>query len=198
MNDRFIVDTFREYVGLKLHFTKDKMIYRSPSQFTKLTVDTILARKDISFITRLAYKFDGKPVERKEYLISCFKHNKNAWVGGLLDSECENAHLDRMVVVNSIDHFIISDIKKIIDYMNEHDLNLKDLLKCELDRPLITQIDGIHDETIAIIDKFVPFLQQESYNPYWNERRFMLRKYHEFLSIKANTYQFIEDNLLVL
>ena len=198
MNDRFIVDTFREYVGLKLHFNKDKIIYRSPSQFTKLTVDSILARKDISFITRLAYKFDGKPVERKEYLISCFKFNKNAWVGGLLDSECENAHLDRMMVVNSIDHFIISDIKKIIDYMEDHDLNLKDLLKCELDRPLITQIDGINDETIAIIDKFVPFLQQDSFNPYWNERKFMLRKYHEFLSIKSSTYQFIEDNLLVL
>ncbi len=177
MSDRDIMDTFKDYVGVKLHFNSEKFIYSSPRQLSKYSVQTLKKRKDVRQFIRLSEKFTT-PEERLQFIISQFKYNKNAWVGDFFAPLADKIHDSRMKVVNSLDYYVAQDIDTII---NKHEgKSINDIIKVNHDRPQLYK-DGIYkDETLSIIDSLYNF-DTESFNPLWSEKLLMFRKYNSYL-----------------
>lgn len=178
MSDRYIMDTFKEYVGVKLHFNDKNFIYNSPKQLSRYTVDTLKKRRDSSFFIRLARRFDRSPEDRLQFIVSQFKSDKNAWIGDFFTPSSDEIHNKRMKVINSIGYYVNKDIDDIID--KYHDRSLSDILKVNLDRPLIYKDMKLNDETLIVIDELFPF-EDESYNPLWADNLMMYRKYKHFV-----------------
>lgn len=187
-----VVEAFRDYVGVKLHFTKSDFHFREGS-LKRLTAETVLKRADIKQIISFAEKHRHGP-DRIQFLISAFKENPNLWIGDLMSMDIDMVHSKRMGVVMALEYNFKSDVEQITEFMDEKGICLRDLLECKGDRPLLikaTQLNNIKSETLAIIQKYVDFCSQETCNPFWESYGLSIKKYAEFLSINT----IVEDQM---
>lgn len=187
-----VVEAYRDYIGIKLHFNDNKFTYRQGGM-QKVTADSVLKRKDINQIIRFAEKYSDNQ-KRLEYLVSMFLHDPKIWIGKTLDLEMEIVHAKRMATVMSLDYNVKTDVDKIVEYMEDNELSLKDMLLTNGDRPTIiraSDLNTIKIETLSILQKYVDFCSQESINPFWTSRSLTIRKYSNFITINSN----IEDQI---
>lgn len=198
MKDRIIMDTFKDYVGIKLHFNDPKFNYTSRNQLNRYTVDTLKKRKDTQLFIKLAHKFELDPSGRIQFLISQFKNNKNAWVGDFFKESANSIHVNRMKIVKSFDYYLDTDIDKMINYY-QGVKSLEEITKVNFDRPLIYKDLTLNDETYAMLDMIVNF-EEQSVNPLWQENLLMYRKYKLYLPLakyKDNVESKLKDGLIV-
>lgn len=191
-SDRFITETYREYVGIKLHFNDNKFIYNNPNQMSRLKPEQLNKRNDRDWFFRLASMFNNKPAERLEFIVSQFKDNKDAWIGDFFLDPAERKHNLRMRTMNSFDYYIDKDINDIITKYDDRDL--ESILKVNSDRPIVYKEMNLCDETICILDKLFVF-EDNSFNPLWENKLFMCRKYSHFLKLNNNKLSDIESKL---
>lgn len=191
-SDRFITETYREYVGVKLHFNDSKFIYKNTNQFARLKPDQLKKRNDREWFFRLANMFNNKPKERLEYIVTQFKLNKNTWIGDFFTDKADKDHLSRMKTINSMNYYIDKDIDDII--LKYDDRDLESLLKVNSDRPIIYKEMHLQDETFCILDKLFTF-EDNTFNPIWEEKLFMCRKYIHFLNIDGSKLSEIENKM---
>lgn len=181
MKDRYILECFKEYVGIKLHFNDPDYVYSNPKQLARFTIQTLLKRSDKHLFIKLAYKFELDPNGRNQYLISQFIHNKDVWIGDIFDETANKIHNNRIKIINNFDHYLKKDLQLIIDtYSNKKSLD--DILNVNYDRPLIYKELKLNLETLALIDYAFPF-DLESVNPLWKETVLLIRKYQHFLPV---------------
>lgn len=180
-----ILNCFRDYVTLKLHFNGE--FIWNPSSGSKITESALYKRKDFAFFDRLTYAVKDRE-ERRQYLISCFLMNPEIWVGEMLEPEIKDFHRKRMMRVNSMQHTFRSEIENVIDFMRERKISVRELLLTKGSRPLIIAdrseiLGGVSDETLAIIDKGFNFTSQPTDDPLWKRESFRLSKYRHFLEV---------------
>lgn len=191
-SDRFITETYREYVGVKLHFNDNNFIYKNPNQLSRLKPDQLNKRNDREWFFRLANIFNNKPKERLDYIVTQFKENKDAWIGDFFLDSAEKNHNVRMRTIQSIDYYIDKDIDDIIIKYDDRDLD--SILKVNSDRPIIYKEMNLKDETLCLLDKIFIF-EDNSFNPLWANKLFMFRKYSYFLDFNNNKLSSIEKKL---
>lgn len=185
MKDRVVMETFKDYVGIKAHFNEKEFLY-TPNhyRFSKYTVNTIKKRNDCSMIVRFAERFQNDPDGRVEFLVSQFKNDKNSWIGNFSTETAKSIHNKRMKIVQSIDSHIDKDIETIVNYY-QGEKSIDEILKVNFDRPLIYKDLNLTDETICLLDKIFTF-ENNSMNPLWGEKLFMYRKYLHFMPSYSN------------
>lgn len=191
-SDRFITETYREYVGVKLHFNDNKFIYKNPTQLSRLKPEQLNKRNDREWFFRLANMFNNKPKERLDYIVSQFKDNKDAWIGDFFLDPAEKRHNLRMKTIQSFDYYIDKDIDDIIIKYDDRDL--ESIISVNSDRPIIYKEMNLKDETFCILDKIFEF-DDNSFNPLWGNKLFMCRKYIHFLNLNNNKLSNIEKKL---
>lgn len=191
-SDRYITETYREYVGVKLHFNDNKFLYNNPNQLSRLKPDQLNKRNDREWFFRLANMFNNKPKERLDFIVSQFKENKDAWVGDFFLDSADKCHNLRMRTIQSFDYYIDKDIDDIIIKYDDRDLN--SIISVNSDRPLIYKEMKLKDETLCILDKIFEF-DDNSFNPLWGNKLFMCRKYSHFLNLNNNKISNIETKL---
>lgn len=180
MKDRYILETFKEYVGLKLHFNNPDYVYSNPRQLSRFTVQTLLKRNDKDLFIKLAYKFELDPNTRNQYLISQFLNNKDVWIGDIFGESANKIHNKRMKIIDNFDHYFKKDMQSIVDKFSNKSLD--DIIKVNYDRPLIYKELNLNFETLTLIDYVFPF-DLESVNPLWKENVLLMRKYQHFLPV---------------
>ncbi|AKO61712.1 hypothetical protein CPT_Mendera_065 [Stenotrophomonas phage Mendera] len=183
------VQAFQEYVGLKLHFNKD-LVWRRGMRFNQ-DESTLLKRKDAMFFRQFADKYPDSE-DRIQRYVSALKRDQNAWIGEMLDMENVEYHKQRMRVIGALTYNLRTDIDRLVTYMDENGVDIKKLLKSDGTRPyLITVMSeiegGISDETLALMEKAFRYCKQETLDPFWEQKAFMLSKYHYWLEIKSDT-----------
>lgn len=191
MNDAELVKTYKQYVGIKLHFNNDNYYFKGTDGL-KLTVNNIMERNDKMFFVKLMNVYKNHTADKINFLVSCFKENNDAWIGDMFNEDYERVHTKRMKIINSINYYFTSDIDRIIDYMDDNKMDLTELLSFNNSRPAILNVRSINDETIAIIDKFIPFLHQNTENPWWKNKKMILHKYNAFLTISEKSYNYLD------
>lgn len=191
-SDRYITETYREYVGVKLHFNDSKFIYQNPNQFSRLKPEQLNKRNDREWFFRLANMFNNNPQERLEYIVTQFKENKDAWIGDFFLDAAEKRHNLRMKTIQSFDYYINKDIDDIIIKYDDRDL--ESIIKVNSDRPVVYKEMNLKDETLCILDKLFVF-EDNSFNPLWEHKLFMCRKYTHFLNLNNNKLSSIEEKL---
>ena len=185
MKDRVVMDTFKDYVGIKAHFN-EKDFYYSPNhyRFSRYTVQTIKKRNDCAMIVRFAERFQSDPEGRVEFLVSQFKNDKNAWIGNFSTETAKSIHNKRMKIIQSFDTLLDKDVETIVNYY-QGEKSLDEILKVNFDRPLIYKELNLTDEILSLVDKIYPF-ENNSMNPLWSEKLSMFRKYIHFLPSYSN------------
>lgn len=173
------VNAFQDYVGLKLHFTED-LVWKKDMRL-KLKQEQLLKRKDAYVFLKFVEEVPDRN-ERQQRLISMFKYNPSAWSGSIFEEETLVRHKARMNVISAIKHVVRTDTDRLVMFMEERKINVRTLLLNDGQSPYIVQhgsdiLGGVTDETLALIDRGFKFTKQETFDPLWEERSFMLHKY---------------------
>lgn len=177
INESDVLNVFKLYIGLKLHFTSPKYVYNDTFGHKSLNAHSMNNRKDINYFINVADQFYKKEDELKSKLISLFKKNPDTWIGEVLDKSKEKIHTERLSKIYNLENVIRTDVETIKDQIELKGTKLDDLLSCNGDRPLIIKKFKLSDEFLALLDFKKPYLLQETENPLWKKRSFSLHKY---------------------
>ncbi len=174
------LQTFRDYVGIKLHFNEAAFLW-NPNSGQRITVEALMKRKDLRHIVNFSNKFK-KREEQIQYLISCYLLTPGAWIGDILTEDYQANHKRRMKSYMALNAKFEIEIENIIDFMNKNKINVRGLLLTNGQRPLIIEkrsriVGGVSDETLALLDIGFKFTRQETDDPLWRQRAFLLSKY---------------------
>lgn len=181
MEDIHYVTTFRQYIGLKLHFDSSSSYeYKGHERLVRLTEQQLLARKDLNYFVEITRRYKN-PRRVKEFFISMFLHDKNMWIGDMCDAGKDIIHTKRVGNLLKMDYLIESQLNDLILFSDDEDF--KKMLLTDGDRPYIIKSQRCCDEVLAAVNKVYKFTDQESINPYWNEKRYAIDMYSKLLLV---------------
>lgn len=187
MKDRDYLKTYRIYVGLKQHFnTENNFVYTTPDVLSKLSIDSLLKRKDRKFFVTLTRKLHP---DQYEYLLSMFVKNKDMWVGEMLERSNKEYHSQRMGRLNQLEYVVKSELEELLML---NDGSLRDMLDTNDNIPLIAKNNKVSMETKAVVNKLVNFTDEETLNPLWNEMRHAIDNYSKLLYINPSLLEELE------
>lgn len=179
------VRTFQDYVGIKLHFN-DHLVWTRDTRL-RLKQEQLLKRKDAYVFLRLNEQEPDRE-SRIQRFISMFIRDRNSWAGAIFEEDNKAFHKKRMAVISSLKHVFRTDIDRLVMFMEDRKINVRTLLLSDGQTPYIIShehdiIGGVTDETLALINKGFKFCSQETIDPLWEERSFMLNKYGYCLDV---------------
>ncbi len=188
MSQEKILDAFRRYVAIKLHFNDEAFFWKTGQLLSRIDFQSLNRRKDYHFFDRFSHLIKDE-TEQEQYLVSVFLQNPNCWIGEVFETDVKDFHRKRMIRVGSLTHTFTSEIDNILDYMLENKHTVRDLFLTNGTTPAIIKnrnqiIGGVTDETLAVIDKALNFTSQRNTNdPLWNSQAFRLYKYRSCLTV---------------
>lgn len=179
ISEEDVLKVFRMYIGIKLHFSKNDFVYTDTFRNKAITASSMDKRKDIDFFIKVAELYHGNYDELKQVMISHFIEDSNTWIGKMLDKISTNSyHLKRLGNCMSIQYLLEKDIETVNDYMYSNDLTIEEMIDCtNQDRPLIVKKLKLSDEFLSLLDYKYDYLGSDTMNPFWEKRKFMLKKY---------------------
>lgn len=196
LNTQDVLKIFKLYIGLKLHFNSKTFIYHDNFRHKSLDEHSMNNRRDIDIFIEVAAQYIHKQTELKEYLISMFKVNPDAWIGDVLDRSKTDVHTKRMNNIMNLSRIIEKDMTKVKDFMLVNQVDINGMLDFGKDRPLIVKKLRLSDEFLAILDMCRPYLQQDTDNPLWKKRSEILRKYKYLLDTSDDILNMFDALLL--
>lgn len=194
-------ETYKEYVGLKLHFNEWDFIWRPEHEY-RMSTDAWVKRNDKAFFSRLSV-VKPKRDERVEFLISAFMKNRQTWIGEIFDEEIEESHRVRMSHRRALMYNFRVDCENIQDHLQANGMRLVELLRVGTSQPRIFEerVDGgVTEETLSIFDWFFNYSRQETNNLLWEENRLKICKYKYTLGLQeyASSLKSHIDTLLAI
>ncbi len=190
-----VLDVFRKYIGLKLHFNSEKYIYDDSFGHDRINDHSMNSRKDIDTFISVSDKYLHKQDELKEILISLFKKNPSMWIGEVLKKSSEEVHTSRISNIYNISNIIERDLGVLSDYMTVQGIGIDEMLNFNNDRPLIVKKLKLSDEFLSLLDFCRPYLIQKTENPLWKKRSFILYKYKYLINTNNDILSRIENLL---
>ncbi len=189
-----VLFVFRMYIGIKLHFNSDKFVYDDNFGNEKISITSMDKRKDIDTFIKVADAYHHKKHELKPIMISLFKNNKDTWIGDVLKKTNQKIHNSRINNIMNLSNVIKNDIDDLNYFLRVNLVSLKDALMFTDDRPLIVKKLKLSDEFLALIDYYIPYLNQHTENPLWKKRSKNLYKYKHLIYIaNPKSLELIED-----
>ena len=189
-----VLFVFRMYIGIKLHFNSDKFVYDDNFGNEKISITSMDKRKDIDTFIKVADAYHHKKHELKPIMISLFKNNKDTWIGDVLKKTNQKIHNSRINNIMNLSNVIKNDIDDLNYFLRVNLVPLKDALMFTDDRPLIVKKLKLSDEFLALIDYYIPYLNQHTENPLWKKRSKNLYKYKHLIYIaNPKSLELIED-----
>jgi len=190
MKDRDYLKTYRIYVGLKQHFNPENdFVYTSPDALSKLSIDSLLKRKDRKFFIRLTQKLHP---DQYEYILSMFVRNTDMWVGEMMELVNKEYHSQRMGRLGQIDYIVTSELE---EFMLLNSGTLRESLDANDNIPHIAKNNNVSMETKSVLNKVVNFTNEETMNPLWNKMRFDIDNYSKLLYINPTIISRVEELL---
>lgn len=186
---------FKDYVGLKLHFNSD-FIFRRDMQLNRINETALMKRKDAFMFYSLVERTEDRET-RLQMLISGFRMNPKLWIGEIDDQELKAFHKNRMRIMGALKYSFRTDVDRIVRFMEEENITAKKLFKTDGKQPLLIacldQIDGgVTDETLSLLDKGFKFTNQTDDDPFWQERKLSISKYHHWIDVEG---EFLKQQL---
>lgn len=179
---------YRDYVGLKLHFN-DQFVWHRDMRVNQKE-EQLLNRKDAFLFIKFADNESDRE-KRIQKLISLFKNDKRAWIGQIFEEDQVAFHKRRMATIGALKYNFRTDISKIVNMMEEREIDIRRLLLNDGQSPYIIQNEssipgGVSDETLALLERAFKFCSQPTIDPLWEERAFMLRKYQSWIDVDGD------------
>lgn len=186
--------TFRTYVALKLHFNEQSTYVYTENSLNRLTVETMLKRKDLGFFVELSKMYNGNTVKIFNHILTCFLDNADMWVGDMLTRKYQKKCEERLDIVSNVKNHLV-------DFFDTVEmLSSDDWFTCKKnDRPdVIKYSSGTKDEVFAIIESIRPFTHQETCNPLWHARKNRIRAYSKLITVSDDVKSLCVEKLKTL
>jgi len=150
-------ETYKLYLALKMHFTKNNYNYFEYNGKTNATMDSFLARKDKFQFQKLCRKYDKNQIQ--DFLVANFIKGKS-WIGDFLDDECDDTYVAFMKRKQAFTYHFENELIKLFDGVDDP----SDIFKTKSSQypELITRYlnNTLSIETMVVFNVYVKFFDK--------------------------------------
>ena len=190
-------DTYKIYLGLKLHFTKEHYDFKKYSGKTSAKKSSFLKRNDRFFFHKIGHKYGDNTLD---YFVSNIIKNPKAWIGDF----SEENYLDWKKTQQSISYVFQSEMERLFRKESIDSSNFDSLFACNFGQhPLLLKrfLSGeIHLETMVILNMILNYVCQFDKdikeNIIWPEKKQLILKYASFVEIDLQKCKSYLKNML--
>ena len=191
-------DTYRCYLALKNHFTKDKYDYHKYHGKVRATNEAFYKRKDRFWFEKFARQKNDKEVE--EFFVSNFIHSTDPgtmWIGEMI-KEGEGRYVEWKKKVQSLTYIFKEEAETIFE-----NKKVDDMFDCSKGHPPILKsyLGGdISLESMVIYDRILGYgkdFDKRLKDPVWETVSRKIKKYSPFLNIEVSRYKKILKEVII-
>jgi hypothetical protein len=191
-------DTYKAYLGLKNHFTKDKYDYHRYGGKSRASLESFYKRKDRFFFEKLSRQKDDSEVI--EFFVSNFvscDDPQSLWIGEIVRNGEQN-YTDWKRRLQSLSYTFKSEIENVFS-----DKDFDGMFKIEGTRhPQIVKehlAKNLSLESLVILNKILGFKKQfdsKLDDPVWKFLSMRIDKYDSFIHIDIFKYRNILKEII--
>jgi len=181
-------NAYKLYLAVKNHFTTNYDFFKYNGK-VNAKEDSFLKRKDKFFFAKLQRKYDKDQL--RDLFVSNFADGEDFWIGNVLTQKAESVYTEWKARQMKLSYILEQDLKFLLDYYNERNLDFNSLFVMENGHPILLQCvlrNDIYVETMIIIDRVLNYSRRWNKvldDPVWAEFKKRMDKYSPFVLFEA-------------
>jgi hypothetical protein len=189
--------TYKDYVYIDLHFKDNTFIWNENYNYSKITENAFLKRKDLVFFRKFEDYYKGDRRSIIDHLISGFIFDYDIWIGNILNDEVICLHESRMKRFNSLESTFSHEANKIEFYLFSNSITFeKSLLTKGTKDPIILELfmNDVSLETFSVLEELHGFTKLWfPLNPLQKLRKMLIYKYSKLLRLNERNMSKINN-----
>ena len=191
-------ETYKTYLAMKQHFTKDKYDYHKYCGRSRATLNAFHKRKYRYFFEKMSRSHPDKEIE--DYFVANFvscKDPETLWIGEII-REGDSNFRQWQKKVQSLSYVFKEDATALFD---EHSMD--DVFDCSSGHPPILKsyLGGFTSlETLVICDRILGYVKnfdKKLKDPVWETVSRRIKKYTPFLNINVPRYKKVLKEVVI-
>lgn len=181
-------NAYKLYLAVKNHFTTNYDFFKYNGK-VNAKEDSFLKRKDKFFFAKLQRKYNNDQL--RDLFVSNFADGEDFWIGNVLTQKAESVYTEWKARQMKLSYILEQDLKFLLDYYNERNLDFNSLFVMENGHPILLQCvlrNDIYVETMIIIDRVLNYSRRWNKvldDPVWTEFKKRMDKYSPFVLFEA-------------
>ena len=179
---------YKLYLAVKNHFTTNYDFFKYSGK-VNAKEDSFLKRRDKFFFAKLQRKYNNDQL--RDLFVSNFADGEDFWIGNVLTQKAESVYTEWKARQMKLSYILEQDLKFLLDYYNERNLDFNSLFVMENGHPILLQCvlrNDIYVETMIIIDRVLNYSRRWNKvldDPVWTEFKKRMDKYSPFVLFEA-------------
>ena len=181
-------NAYKLYLAVKNHFTTNYDFFKYNGK-VNAKEDSFLKRRDKFFFAKLQRKYNNDQL--RDLFVSNFADGEDFWIGNVLTQKAESVYTEWKARQMKLSYILEQDLKFLLDYYNERNLDFNSLFVMENGHPILLQCvlrNDIFVETMIIIDRVLNYSRRWNKvldDPVWTEFKKRMDKYSPFVLFEA-------------
>ena len=181
-------NAYKLYLAVKNHFTTNYDFFKYNGK-VNAKEDSFLKRRDKFFFAKLQRKYNNDQL--RDLFVSNFADGEDFWIGNVLPQKAESVYTEWKARQMKLSYILEQDLKFLLDYYNERNLDFNSLFVMENGHPILLQCvlrNDIYVETMIIIDRVLNYSRRWNKvldDPVWTEFKKRMDKYSPFVLFEA-------------
>jgi len=181
-------NAYKLYLAVKNHFTTNYDFFKYNGK-VNAKEDSFLKRRDKFFFAKLQRKYNKDQL--RDLFVSNFADGEDFWIGNVLTQKAESVYTEWKARQMKLSYILEQDLKFLLDYYNERNLDFNSLFVMENGHPILLQCvlrNDIYVETMIIIDRVLNYSRRWNKvldDPVWTEFKKRMDKYSPFVLFEA-------------
>jgi len=191
-------DTYKTYLALKNHFSKESYDYHKYNKKTRASLQSFYKRKDRFWFEKLSRNKSDSEIEN--FFVANFVSSdnpQNLWIGEIINSG-EKTYFEWMKRHQSLSYLFKEQSEELFQ-----NLKFDEAFDCSKGHPPVLKrfLSGkINLETLVIYDKILQFgkvFDKKLQDPVWETVSLKIKKYSAFLNIDVFHYKKILKSVVL-
>ena len=191
-------ETYKTYLAMKQHFTKDKYDYHKYCGRSRATLSAFHKRKDRYFFEKMSRSHPDKEIE--DYFVANFvscKDPETLWIGEIIREGDDNFR-QWQKKVQSLSYVFREDATSLFE-----EQRMDDVFDCSSGHPPILKsyLGGFTSlETLVICDRILGYVKnfdKKLKDPVWETVSRRIKKYTPFLNINVHRYKKVLKEVVI-
>ena len=181
-------NAYKLYLAVKNHFTTSYDFFKYNGK-VNAKENSFLKRRDKFFFAKLQRKYNNDQL--RDLFVSNFADGEDFWIGNVLTQKAESVYTEWKARQMKLSYILEQDLKFLLDYYNERNLDFNSLFVMENGHPILLQCvlrNDIYVETMIIIDRVLNYSRRWNKvldDPVWTEFKKRMDKYSPFVLFDA-------------
>ena len=129
-------NAYKLYLAVKNHFTTNYDFFKYNGK-VNAKEDSFLKRRDKFFFAKLQRKYNNDQL--RDLFVSNFADGEDFWIGNVLTQKAESVYTEWKARQMKLSYILEQDLKFLLDYYNERNLDFNSLFVMENGDPILLQ-----------------------------------------------------------